>query len=169
MFTNKSAGYLDNINFGSFTKADLFKSINEKIAVPVQYNWNYAAINVGGGNKYSIERIELETIPMFFTHIKHGFDHNNHLYIEEIRGVIPSADEMLLDKYLINAFENPQEFTLKEITNVIWAVVQEVNPEDDFRITNDIKPFPFSVNSPRALLKMLSCFGIPEWGGTYFY
>lgn len=50
---------------------------------------------------------------MFFTHIKHGFDHNNHLYIEEIRGVIPSADEMLLDKYLINAFENPQEFTLK--------------------------------------------------------
>lgn len=164
---DRTAGYLDNVNFGNFTKADLFKSINERIAIPVQYNWNYA-INIGCSNNRCIDRIELESVPMFFTHIKHGFDHNNHLYIEGIRGEIPSADEILLDKYWIKAFENPQDFTLEEMTNVIWAAVQEATPDCDFRITNDIKPLPFSVNSPGLLLKMLSYFGIPEWGGTYF-
>ena len=55
------------------------------------------------------------------------------------------------------------------MTNVIWEMVQDANPEeDDFQITNGIKSLPFSVNSPGSLLKMLSYFGIPDWGGTNF-
>ncbi len=165
--TDRSKYYLDNINFGNFTKADLFKSINERIAVPIQNNWNHAFSFIYNNN-YSIKEIELESVPIFFTHIKHGLGQNNHFYIEEIRGEIPSADEMILCKWSIKAFENPQDFTLEKMTNLIWEVVQETNPADDYQIENDIKPLPFSVNSPGSLLKMLSYFGIPEWGGAYF-
>jgi len=168
LVADRAAYYFDNVNFGNFTKADLFKSINEKIAVPVQCNWNYQ-INMRYNNSRCIKKIAIESVPIFFTHIKHGVDHNNHLFIDEIRAEIPGSDELYLHDSWIKAFQNPQEFTLEEMTNVIWEIVQDANPEeDDFQLTNGIKSLPFSVNSPGSLLKMLSFFGIPEWGGTYF-